>query len=316
MIRKTLTILSLIGLLLSVGLWGVSYYDVSYMSSDGSKAAVLRQGCVGLALYQRDTLPFPFPVGWSLAGFTGLETFWWNPDGYVIRNFPQGWRCVFPLWIPVLIFVICPLWLISPTSRRRKRKKLGLCLKCGYDLRASKERCPECGCVAFQKEDRRHVPIPIKYASEGISCQQRWEKDIDCVLSLVPPEHLAGLSRIVVTNELKRGKESVNGLYYRKHGGEEAEIHLNNLAADVPWCFRGLTVVRRPYIADTLLHEIGHHYQASRHGYKKEIIEDHADYYARRLARKLLPYRLGICGFVLAPIAFLALPLRRLFTRR
>ena len=141
MIRKTLTILSLIGLLLSVGAWGVSYYDVSYMSSDGRKAAVLIQGCVGLALYQRGTLPFPFPVGWSLAGFTGLETFWWNPDGYVIRNFPEEWRCVFPLWIPVLIFVIWPLWLISPTSRRRKRKKLGLCFQCGYDLRASKERC-------------------------------------------------------------------------------------------------------------------------------------------------------------------------------
>ena len=58
--------------------------------------------------------------------------------------------CV-PLW-NVCAFFSLTLYLLHflPRSRRRKRKKLGLCVKCGYDLRASKDRCPECG-EAFEK---------------------------------------------------------------------------------------------------------------------------------------------------------------------
>ena len=61
-----------------------------------------------------------------------------------------SYSAVIWLWLPVLLFGVWPAWRLLPFHRRRKRKKLGLCLKCGYDLRASKERCPECN-TPFEK---------------------------------------------------------------------------------------------------------------------------------------------------------------------
>jgi hypothetical protein len=36
---------------------------------------------------------------------------------------------------------------VNAIRRRRRRRARGLCLRCGYDLRASPDRCPECGAV-------------------------------------------------------------------------------------------------------------------------------------------------------------------------
>jgi hypothetical protein len=45
-------------------------------------------------------------------------------------------------WAIVIVSGLLPAWWIL--SRPRKRPK-GVCHFCGYDLRASKDRCPECG---------------------------------------------------------------------------------------------------------------------------------------------------------------------------
>jgi hypothetical protein len=50
-----------------------------------------------------------------------------------------------------LLFFLPPLaWVVY--FRFRRRRPEGTCRKCGYDLRATPDRCPECGAVPARKE--------------------------------------------------------------------------------------------------------------------------------------------------------------------
>ena len=140
MLRKTLTILSLVGLLLSVGLWGVSYWE-PYCRTDESTLSASK-GRFLLSYIGIEVVFAEGPERWR--GFQGFETDW-LPYYYCSADIQLPyWSLGIPLWMPTLLFLAI-FWLsLLPFRRRRKRKKLGLCVKCGYDLRGSKERCPEC----------------------------------------------------------------------------------------------------------------------------------------------------------------------------
>ena len=55
----------------------------------------------------------------------------------------------FPYWVPALAFAALPaLAAVRRLRARRRARGLNLCRSCGYDLRATPGRCPECGTEA------------------------------------------------------------------------------------------------------------------------------------------------------------------------
>ena len=57
----------------------------------------------------------------------------------------------FPHWFLALLFAILPLMRLRSLLRKRRLNRIGLCQHCGYDLRATPDRCPECGHLPNQQ---------------------------------------------------------------------------------------------------------------------------------------------------------------------
>jgi hypothetical protein len=54
----------------------------------------------------------------------------------------------FPHWFAVLVLSVLPARALATRGTLWKRARRGLCRGCGYDLRATPNRCPECGAAA------------------------------------------------------------------------------------------------------------------------------------------------------------------------
>jgi hypothetical protein len=79
---------------------------------------------------------------------------------YVVPLFNNGYEWVtatyrhtflaVPYWLLIVLTATVPMGWIPKMMRlhqQRRRQSSGLCVRCGYDLRASPARCPECGAV-------------------------------------------------------------------------------------------------------------------------------------------------------------------------
>jgi hypothetical protein len=107
-------------------------------------------------------------AGFHVVGFPSFYAFQWihNEFGWfqLPNNRGEGigppapnsifvfdeWCIGIPIWVLFLPPIVLPL--IRIRLARRKRALIGKCHACGYDLRATPDRCPECGTIPTKKE--------------------------------------------------------------------------------------------------------------------------------------------------------------------
>jgi hypothetical protein len=64
----------------------------------------------------------------------------------------RRYNLVVPFWFLTAVWLVPSLLWVARRNKIRRRRRNNLCVTCGYDLRASSGRCPECGAGLAKSE--------------------------------------------------------------------------------------------------------------------------------------------------------------------
>ena len=165
MIRIAIIVVLTLGAAGTVAVWAVSYHvqardpaqihvEYSYgraywfgeptdPSTEGWFLVDVSRGTLDLNCWNYKTSrPVPASRRWRLLGFS-----------FNVRALTGGmppysfWSMEIPLWCPFVLFAAYPtIAFIRGPLRRYRRRKRGLCIRCGYNLEGNVSGvCPECG---------------------------------------------------------------------------------------------------------------------------------------------------------------------------
>ena len=137
-------------------------------SNSGREVLLIESQGVVSATYNPTLPEFPFtvdglwmrsetkPAGWGMPYLPSHNSLIWTHRlGFLAaaplrtdRPVVSDYTVTAPHWFLLLLFLAPTIRPAARFFKQRSRIRKGRCLSCGYDLRGSPSRCPECGAAA------------------------------------------------------------------------------------------------------------------------------------------------------------------------
>ena len=166
---NTLTVLSIVPTVLVAVLWVRSHWygdSIDYYRRPALFSLLSVDGIVAVAWGELESEAYPPSAGWHSTlpfmktddGYVEADLQSGSTAGFLYRrtlSFRMGYRQAArelraPYWAIALPLLTATAFAVRTAAISYRRHRRGLCPTCGYDLRATPDRCPECGATKAQ----------------------------------------------------------------------------------------------------------------------------------------------------------------------